>query len=733
MYKSKKSFLKEENLLVLMSLNNFIIPEIQREYVWGENENVIVPFLKEIKNKMGKFCKSSYLPLENNKINIGFLYSYKPNYINPVNERFIDENLIDGQQRFTTLFLLLFYTALKENRKQDFLSLLRFDDARNMCFNFQVREATRKFLLELVEKVDNIDQIHRVEEQTWFLKDYESDPSIKSMQKAIGYIKEIYTDQNRYYNHLLTNIVFWHFKTEATSQGEELYITMNARGETLTDNEITKALLMIDGKDQFKWGKKWEEWQNFFWKHKKNGNANADNGFNEFLRWVQILKMIESTSINLEDENEETADKKEIIEVLKWEKNSTGKNNKTTPVLNKKWFEFEEVNGYFKSINYIFTVLTEFSLHEYYPGYDNSDLIDENWLSPGINIKMNGNSVLNQIDLFILLPVIQFHKRLSEKGIEFSDQDVYRFTRFFYNVRKFDNVEKSVNALIISAIKTVNTLVEDGYTDITDLLKVSKVSKTYLTNEEKYKLEQYVTPPPDTKREDLESLFWKLEDHKLNNGEIGHLIQLSEQVDKSILRTKYNESHPFKVGHVDFENLDKVSDQFLELIPLDGKITNRLWGNFIPTSLYLVPDWDKRRILRNTGKENRGVVRNSDFLKMVFQIDNLDLDEFLTKREKDIFKDYKLEDLYVETDRKVQLLAYFVIMSQKKCWEWGKGGNFGSDFYADEKNWMPLFENKLNFQHFQRAWHYSIDRFVNFSVFSDGKDYLKELIEWAKS
>ena len=41
------AYLKEENLLTLFSLNNIIIPEIQREYVWGNNPDVLKKFLLE--------------------------------------------------------------------------------------------------------------------------------------------------------------------------------------------------------------------------------------------------------------------------------------------------------------------------------------------------------------------------------------------------------------------------------------------------------------------------------------------------------------------------------------------------------------------------------------------------------------------------------------------------------------------------------------------------------------
>lgn len=294
MKKNKAAYLREENLLTLLSQNNFIIPEIQREYVWGLNETVIVSFLRELKNKVGKTCSTCHQPHISKKINIGFLYSYKPDYVKVKQERFLDENLIDGQQRFTTLFLMLFYCALKENKKRDFLALIRFEENISMSFDFKVRDLTRRFLLEFVKNTDTISQVNEIQRQTWFLTDYKNDVSIKSMIKALGYIANELNGESNYYNHFLSNIVFWHFKTEVTSQGEELYITMNARGEELADNEITKAALMLDEDKLIESGKKWEEWQQFFWKNrdKKSKIQSADAGFGGFLKCIAGLEFL---------------------------------------------------------------------------------------------------------------------------------------------------------------------------------------------------------------------------------------------------------------------------------------------------------------------------------------------------------------------------------------------------------------------------------------------------------
>ena len=79
----------------LLENNILIIPEIQREYVWGNNIKVLTSFLNDINDSIEDAGKK----------NIGFLYSYsvhgKEHYI------------IDGQQRLTTIVLLLYVKSLQ--------------------------------------------------------------------------------------------------------------------------------------------------------------------------------------------------------------------------------------------------------------------------------------------------------------------------------------------------------------------------------------------------------------------------------------------------------------------------------------------------------------------------------------------------------------------------------------------------------------------------------------------
>lgn len=297
------TYLKNESVLTLLALNNLIVPEIQREYVWGDNENVLKKFIEDVKKHAEK-CDSCKRVHSRKINNIGFLYSYKPPYSEIEKGRYLDEFLIDGQQRITTIFLLLLARAVKENRIKDFISVCRIqEDGYSECFNYKVRSLTQDFLNCLLrhiieKKGKSLDFIMSQDRPSWFLLDFEQDPTVSAMCKSLEIIiKSFENDEYLYFDFLLENIHFWHFKTEATSQGEELYISMNSTGEQLSNNEIKKAEI-LSKENSIELGSKWESWQNIFWRNRhkglepgqKTGKENADRGFNNYLLCIEDLE-----------------------------------------------------------------------------------------------------------------------------------------------------------------------------------------------------------------------------------------------------------------------------------------------------------------------------------------------------------------------------------------------------------------------------------------------------------
>ncbi len=272
---------KISEIFEFRGLDQLVIPEIQRDYVWGKNE--VIDFLESIKD--GFESENGDIPY------LGFIYAY--NDRDYVYKYF----LIDGQQRMTTVYLILLACYQSINKEiPDYL----FDNGK-LKLDYKVRQTTHDFLMDFVNHCQtNIGHNKfNIEDQVWFHKGYENDITIRNITQNFAAIKEWLND-NLGQDQIVTFLKFVentvevsYFNIENGRQGEDLYIYMNSRGRHLETNETLKAKFLgrlNDEEDKFSWGKKWEYWQDFFWKYRGN-NFDADASFNEFLRRIQIINM----------------------------------------------------------------------------------------------------------------------------------------------------------------------------------------------------------------------------------------------------------------------------------------------------------------------------------------------------------------------------------------------------------------------------------------------------------
>lgn len=244
--------------------NYMVVPEIQREYVWGSNKNIVNQFIDSIK--------------DNKDINVGFLYSYSNGN---------QEYIIDGQQRLTTLVLCLYYASLMQKEYyNDFKSLLKVNSP-NMAFTYRVRSNTEEFMQCLFNS--GLYKEKEIKDSKWYHACYDADLSISSMIALLNYLDEI--KFNVKYNDIL-NIEFWYYPIDETSLGEDLYITMNSRGKTLDNAEKLKPLLFEKSRKELKnWGKIWDDWEDFFFTLLNGDDITKINvAMNNLIRIVWELK-----------------------------------------------------------------------------------------------------------------------------------------------------------------------------------------------------------------------------------------------------------------------------------------------------------------------------------------------------------------------------------------------------------------------------------------------------------
>ena len=544
--------MEELSISELMSKYNLVVPEIQREYVWGNNNDVIDKFLIDIKeafeNDKINF-KKSLESLQNNiqlvsidsdieeaynkyvanrYMNIGFLYSYRPNYFfgEVIQE---DAFLIDGQQRFTTLFLALFYFSLLENKQAKFKELFKINEStEGISFDYRVRNLTHDFIIELVNKCKDVNSI---ENSTWFLSEYKTDTTINSIIKTLKKFSNKFpnnskNDENNsssYFDFISNNIKFWHFKTEATSQGEELYITMNSRGEKLAKNEIVKAALFEKETEKIYWGKEWELWQDFFWRNKSLLHENADTSFDEFLNCLKGFHEFQM------------------------------KNNKdirfNLAFIQNYIISFQRILNFNTNFNWLIEckkVLRKILNKE----FQSNEKKDTDWFVPGDENKgIDNNRMVFVWSILHFLKDVDLILPLTNKEI--------RDVRMFWV--RYNNFDRSIEKLAIKIEELKNG---------TDLFDPNDNNSTEELEKNKYYLEILGIKDNDEFHIN-ELLIWQIEDHPLNldGSEVGkinitHLIDFNEKLDSTHIQN-------IKDCFEDlFPNKIKIGSPFLKTILL---------------------------------------------------------------------------------------------------------------------------------------------------------------------
>jgi len=448
--------------------NKIFIPDLQRDYCWGD-KGLVTKFVEDL---IDIYRKKS-------EIILGLLYGYEnpPHHI----------QLCDGQQRITTLFLLLGMLNRKIDDaafKKHLISDYEFEDDKEPYLQYAIRESTLYFLSDLVCEFFLKKDIPTTEikEQKWYFEEYNLDASIQSMIAAIREIEKILNKQQLDYkefgNFILRNLKIIYYDMETREQGEKTFVVINTTGEPLTATENLKPILIgkiIDEEKRKKYSDAWEEREEWFWKNRGEKNVTADDGLNEFFRWVKLLEY-------------------DIGEWKEWAKEHSGDdwhNNLSLPKIEtiETYEIFEILDKYFDIVKFLFE----------------KNYFDKKYLTKRIDM----------IDLFQLLPVIKYVTQFR-KDIEINERNIIRVIQFFKNLAK--NVS-NIGQLLPESISLIEKLIN---CDIASIHTQEDISKQLLTLEEKIKFELYLDPSYD--REKLEERFWNAEEHPIWKAEIKPLI-----------------------------------------------------------------------------------------------------------------------------------------------------------------------------------------------------------------
>jgi hypothetical protein len=217
------------------------VPLIQRDYAQGREaqKDVRDDFLRTLHDDaLSLRAGDTRLPL-----NLDFVYGSMEAGDAPL---FLP---LDGQQRLTTLFLLHWYLAWRDERLPEFKALVA--DEKGSRFTYKVRPSSTEFFNELVGFVpasspDKVQSVRRLlEDQDWFFLNWRSDPTIQAVLTMLDAIHARFRGKPGLYARLVDEkqpaITFHLLPLEDFGLSDDLYIKMNARGKPLTGFETFKA------------------------------------------------------------------------------------------------------------------------------------------------------------------------------------------------------------------------------------------------------------------------------------------------------------------------------------------------------------------------------------------------------------------------------------------------------------------------------------------------------------
>jgi len=217
------------------------IPMLQRDYAQGRQgqEEVRERFLDALQEALELPPDDPSLPR-----NLDFIYGSVEKrrdgtYFFP----------LDGQQRLTTLFLLHWYLAWRDDCAADFELLFHRDG--HARFSYSVRTTSSEFFDKLVtrrpeKKPDEIVSLRDwITNQSWYFRYWRFDPTIVSALTMLQALHERLAQKCGLYARLTDEvrpaITFQLLDLKDFGLSDDLYIKMNARGKPLTSFEAFKA------------------------------------------------------------------------------------------------------------------------------------------------------------------------------------------------------------------------------------------------------------------------------------------------------------------------------------------------------------------------------------------------------------------------------------------------------------------------------------------------------------
>ena len=323
---SDKLFVKD------VFLKWFRIPEYQRPYVWEKDQ--VIELLDDVMqaralNPHSQYFLGSMVLRKNSRKEKSLTYE--------------EYDLLDGQQRLTTLFLITAVIRdLSTNQRlrttcQDII----FQEENpftnipeRLRIVFDIRGQVKTFINDFVKKDGGTTKKSELELKT---SNYKEDISIRNMSKAILNIREYFVNSTNsiedFLPYLLCNVLMIYVSADELDDAFRLFTVMNSRGIKLRNSDILKAdnlgKLRNDTIKRSECAKEWEDIESYF-----------GESFDIFLSHLRTILVKQKASVSLLKEFEDN-----IYNPSSYDKTSKTR-TALTPLLNKGEETFKFIGKY---------------------------------------------------------------------------------------------------------------------------------------------------------------------------------------------------------------------------------------------------------------------------------------------------------------------------------------------------------------------------------------------------
>jgi uncharacterized protein with ParB-like and HNH nuclease domain len=278
---------RKSNISTVFEKYWFVIPEYQRSYVW-EDDNV------------NDLLDDLWYAFENKGRNEYFLGSLVLRDLN--NNKYKEYEVLDGQQRLTTLFMLL--AVIRDiSKNQDLI-----DTYNEMLFQkenvfkgiperirilYKIRDSVEEFIEKYVIKHHGT-----MDDKSLKEKINTENVSIKNMANAILTMRMFLNSKQtekveKFAAYLTLKVIFIYVSTDNREDAFRLFTILNNRGIPLTSADILKSINIGEIKisENQKYARMWEDIE---------GELGED--FDRFLSFIRTILVKEKARVNLLEE-----------------------------------------------------------------------------------------------------------------------------------------------------------------------------------------------------------------------------------------------------------------------------------------------------------------------------------------------------------------------------------------------------------------------------------------------